>query len=424
MSAPAPEKWSKARAPKPRLVGTAPLDLSELRVDPGIQQRVGLDPETVETYAATLRDGGPLPAVLAFEDEDPANGCWLADGFHRESAHRLAGVDEILVELRTGGRRAALRAALGANDTHGLRRTRADKRRAVTTALTDTEWSALSDREIGGLTRTSHTFVANVRRELAPAEEGGNVATPEPPKREGWFPAPDRASTDLPLLADPPTAAPHSVDEPRAAPLEPELAGHLVARGEDLEDGDTDEGLIVVAPGAAPPALATTPRPIDGDSWSTPDDIIERVQAAFGGTIDLDPATNEAAQHRIGATTYYTAERDGLAYTWHGQVWLNPPYSHPLVEQFTSKLLVEFDNGNVTEAIVLLNAATDTRWMQALLRPGTLICLVCGRIQFVDEDNEPGTSPRHAQVILYFGGRAGAFREAFGDLGTIVTVTG
>jgi ParB family chromosome partitioning protein len=209
------------------------------------------------------------------------------------------------------------------------------------------------------------------------------------------------------------------------ADLEPEAAGHLAALDEGIEDDDSDEALIVARPGAAPPTpTPSAPRPVDPDSWSTPDDIIERVKAAFGGAIDLDPATNEAAQARIGATTYYTAERDGLGYTWRGQVWLQPPYSHPLVEQFTSKLLQELDAGNVTEAMVLLNVATDTKWQQALFRPGGLICLIRGRIQFVDENNEPGTSPRHAQIVLYFGNRPSAFREAFGDLGTIVTVTG
>jgi phage N-6-adenine-methyltransferase len=162
-------------------------------------------------------------------------------------------------------------------------------------------------------------------------------------------------------------------------------------------------------------------RPIDDDSWSTPDYIIAAARTALGG-IDLDPATNAAAQTRVGATESYTAEDDGLSRPWTGRVWLNPPYSHPLVEQFTAKLLAEIDAGRVTEAIVLLNNASDTRWMQAMFRRGTLLCLVRGRIRFVNERNEPAMSPRDAQFVLYYGTRPEAFMTAFADIGTFAEV--
>lgn len=165
-------------------------------------------------------------------------------------------------------------------------------------------------------------------------------------------------------------------------------------------------------------ARASGSRPVDDDSWSTPDDVIARARRVLG-TIDLDPATNAAAQARIGATAFYTAEDDGLAHEWAGRVWMNPPYSHPLVEQFTGKLLAELDAGRVTEAIVLLNNASDTRWMQRLFRPGAVLCLVKGRIRFVNEANEPAMSPRDAQFVLYFGHRHDAFAAEFGEVGAL-----
>jgi hypothetical protein len=191
MTGPKPRKLTYRR----KNVGVGLLGLGELRVDPELQQRAAIDPDTVRDYADAIKAGVQLPALVAFEDsEDPGRGCWLADGFHRQLAYREAGVLEVLVDLRRGTRRDALRHSIGANDSHGLRRTRADKRRAVTTALADAEWSQLSDRELAEMTGTSHTFVGIVRRELA-EPEGGNVATPEP------------TAPELPLLADPPTAA-------------------------------------------------------------------------------------------------------------------------------------------------------------------------------------------------------------------------
>lgn len=60
---------------------------------------------------------------------------------------------------------AALHAA-GANTAHGLRRTRADKHRAVSLLLRDKEWAARSDREIAQRCGVSARYVSKLRREL------------------------------------------------------------------------------------------------------------------------------------------------------------------------------------------------------------------------------------------------------------------
>ena len=52
---------------------------------------------------------------------------WLADGFHRLEAHRQVGFRDIEVDLKLGTKRGAILYAVGANASHGLRRTPADK---------------------------------------------------------------------------------------------------------------------------------------------------------------------------------------------------------------------------------------------------------------------------------------------------------
>ncbi|RMD90366.1 MAG: streptomycin biosynthesis regulator, partial [Alphaproteobacteria bacterium] len=59
--------------------------------------------------------------------------------------------------------------ACGANSSHGLRRTNADKRRAVETLLRDEEWSQWGDRKIARKCAVHHSFVAKIRRELTGA---------------------------------------------------------------------------------------------------------------------------------------------------------------------------------------------------------------------------------------------------------------
>ena len=77
-----------------------------------------------------------------------------------------AGLTEIAAIVKQGTRRDAVLHSVGANAKHGLRRTNADKRRAVMRLLEDEEWSGWSDRQIARSTSTSNTFVSKLRSSL------------------------------------------------------------------------------------------------------------------------------------------------------------------------------------------------------------------------------------------------------------------
>ncbi|WMT85588.1 hypothetical protein NO932_11680 [Pelagibacterium sp. 26DY04] len=136
------------------------LKLSKIRTDGGTQSRASLNDAVVEDYAQTVRDGTDFPAVVVFFD---GKEHWLADGFHRVEAYRAAGAVEIEAEIHQGTRREAILYSVGANSSHGLRRTNDDKRRAVMTLLNDEEWSQWSDREIARQCQVSHVFVGKLR---------------------------------------------------------------------------------------------------------------------------------------------------------------------------------------------------------------------------------------------------------------------
>lgn len=137
--------------------------LSEIRTDGGTQSRIGLDRAKVEEYREAIASGDDFPALVAFYD---GTDYWLADGFHRHAAAKLAGVDVFLVDVKQGTRRDAVLYAVGANATHGLPRTADDKRRAVETLLRDEEWAQWSDREIARRCKVSPTFVGKIRGEV------------------------------------------------------------------------------------------------------------------------------------------------------------------------------------------------------------------------------------------------------------------
>lgn len=155
------------------------------------------------------------------------------------------------------------------------------------------------------------------------------------------------------------------------------------------------------------------------DEWYTPAPIIEAARATMG-SIDLDPASCEVAQRNVRARSYYTAESDGLSQPWFGNVWLNPPYSSPLISRFADAVTLCFEAGEIDQACVLVNNATETGWFQLMAGAASGMCLIRGRVKFLDETGHPRKSPLQGQVVLYLGDRVAEFAAAFGDLGTIV----
>lgn len=136
------------------------LDLSLIRIDGGTQSRVSINETAVSEYCESIRHSIELPPVIIFFD---GVEYWLADGFHRYHAHRAAGAIDINSEIREGTKRDAILYSVGANSSHGLRRTNEDKRRAVMTLLNDQEWSAWSDNAIAKACGVTHPFVGGLR---------------------------------------------------------------------------------------------------------------------------------------------------------------------------------------------------------------------------------------------------------------------
>jgi hypothetical protein len=143
----------------------ANLPIDELE-NHGFQSRAAISKEVVNDYAAHMAgDGPPLPPIVVFECQ---YGYYLADGFHRVEAAKQAGLDTISVDIRMGDHDAAKWYSIGANQSHGLRRSAADKRNATKMALE--MQPDMSDRAIATYVGVSHTTVASVR-------SGGHMAT-------------------------------------------------------------------------------------------------------------------------------------------------------------------------------------------------------------------------------------------------------
>jgi hypothetical protein len=217
-----------------------PLKLDLIRIDADTQTRDELHFPTVRDYAEDMSDGDKFPPVVVFFD---GTEYFLADGFHRCAAAKANLFKDILAEVRPGTRLDALKYSLGANTQNGLRRSREDKRRSVAIALR--EFQDLSDRGIAELTKTSHPFVADMRKEIAADqkfqrelqakaaawETGGNVSTcpnqDTPPTRTGKD-GKVYSISKAQKLATQPTEA----EEPRIHSADEEMADASFGRSE------------------------------------------------------------------------------------------------------------------------------------------------------------------------------------------------
>lgn len=154
----------------------------------------------------------------------------------------------------------------------------------------------------------------------------------------------------------------------------------------------------------------------DSDEWYTPTEYTDAAREVLG-EIDLDPASCHAAQERVRAARFFTKEDSGLLQPWAGRVWLNPPYSQPLASNFGEKLLNEIEAGNVTAAVMVQNASTDTGWFHRLASKCHM-CLTRRRINFDRADGGSGAN-RYGQVFFYYGPDPERFYEVFGRFGLV-----
>ncbi len=190
-----------------------PLHAVELASE--LQTRVEVSAETIAEYAAAYRDGVELPRIVVCQLPD---GELLAiDGFHRIQAAVQAGKDWLparVVEVDT--RLDALWLALSQNHAHGLKRSRADKRRAVELALSHPDAEELSDRQLAKHCGVHHELVASVRQ-----AQVSRTGVADPPRRTDSRGRQQPARRGGSATSTPNTAKSCDRESPRSAPPEP-----------------------------------------------------------------------------------------------------------------------------------------------------------------------------------------------------------
>ena len=152
------------------------LNIADIRVNGGTQSRAGINRETVAEYAESMQAGATFPPLVVFHD---GASYWLADGFHRYHAYAQINAHDVPADVRQGSQRDAILFSVGANASHGLRRTNDDKRRAVMVLLNDAEWAAWPQAKIAAACGVSREYVSRLSKDVScdRSQDGNRTVT-------------------------------------------------------------------------------------------------------------------------------------------------------------------------------------------------------------------------------------------------------
>jgi hypothetical protein len=129
----------------------------------------------------------------------------------------------------------------------------------------------------------------------------------------------------------------------------------------------------------------------NSSEYATPPSLWRPLATAVGG-FDLDAAAGcedvEIADSRL------TKEDDSLSCSWHGDVWLNPPWGDKQSKgqqtkaKWLAKARREANRDCVRTITVLITCDPTTDWFQKHVVEAPVICLMNHRVQFIGQSSE------------------------------------
>jgi hypothetical protein len=154
------------------------------------------------------------------------------------------------------------------------------------------------------------------------------------------------------------------------------------------------------------------------NDYATPPDLWRRLAGPVDG-FDVDPCSG--AEATPIAPSRYTEEDDGLRQAWHGDVFVNPPWSSngdaSAKKQWLSKCRSEARRNAVDSVVVILPSDASTGWFHEHVMAANVVCFYGpGRLSFVGADRNPS----FGLLISVYGEDASNYRDVLNSLGTVV----
>ena len=164
-------------------------------------------------------------------------------------------------------------------------------------------------------------------------------------------------------------------------------------------------------------------------SWGTPYKYVKAVKAFFGGSISLDPCSNEYSIV-LAETEFMLPANDGLKEEWNfPTIYVNPPYGADrkrgtTIKNWLAKCTLtnrKYDS----EILALVPVATNTgHWKQSVFGRATAICFLYDtRLKFLENGFDGGKGAPMACALIYWGDSFDKFYDIFIEHGAVVDVS-
>lgn len=146
------------------------------------------------------------------------------------------------------------------------------------------------------------------------------------------------------------------------------------------------------------------------DDWYTPKYIFD----ALGVRFDLDVAAPDDGPRHVPADRWLGPSNNGLTSTWHGLVWMNPPFGHQRHKRLWLSRF--FDHGN---GIALVPDRTSAPWWQEFAPMADAIMFMSPKVKFERPDGTIGESPGTGTCLFGSGEAARGILRRSASLGVV-----
>ena len=161
-------------------------------------------------------------------------------------------------------------------------------------------------------------------------------------------------------------------------------------------------------------------------TWCTPPKYVNAIREFFGGSIALDPCSNE---HSIVKATveYRLPYHDGLAESWNAHtIFVNPPYGRDKVRGTSIadwlRKCSEAKSKNGSEVLALVPVASNTRhWKRYVFRAADGVAFLYDtRLRFLENGRNTGKGAPMSCAMVYWGEDYNRFLGVFLKFGAVV----
>lgn len=164
-------------------------------------------------------------------------------------------------------------------------------------------------------------------------------------------------------------------------------------------------------------------------SWGTPQKYITAIKRFLGGSISLDPCSN---QYSIvhAETEFMLPEHDGLKEDWnYPAIYMNPPYGadrarETTIKDWLYKCFLTHQKYN-SEILALVPVAPNTaHWKNSIFGQAKALCFLYDtRLKFLENGSDAGKGAPMACAMIYWGGDYDNFYNIFIEFGAVIDLT-